>query len=76
MLSALRERPGQFGAFFVQLARECRFDLLDLKPHVIAVIPKGTTNEFWKAVNAGAFKAGDELRAKGVAVVRGRRLSR
>jgi ribose transport system substrate-binding protein len=38
------------------------------KPHVIAVIPKGTTNEFWKAVNAGAFKARDELRAKGVPV--------
>jgi ribose transport system substrate-binding protein len=38
------------------------------KPYTIAVIPKGTTNEFWKAVNAGAFKARDELRAKGVAV--------
>jgi ribose transport system substrate-binding protein len=38
------------------------------KPHVIAVIPKGTTNEFWKAVNAGAFKARDELRAQGVPV--------
>ena len=38
------------------------------KPYVIAVIPKGTTNEFWKAVNAGAFKARDELRGKGVPV--------
>ncbi len=38
------------------------------KPLVIAVIPKGTTNEFWKAVNAGAFKARDELRAKGVSL--------
>ena len=37
-------------------------------PLTIAVIPKGTTNEFWKAVNAGAFKARDELRAKGAAV--------
>jgi ribose transport system substrate-binding protein len=36
--------------------------------YLIAVIPKGTTNEFWKAVNAGAFKARDELRAQGVAV--------
>lgn len=27
----------------------------------IAVIPKGTTHEFWKAVHAGALKAGDEL---------------
>jgi ribose transport system substrate-binding protein len=38
------------------------------KPPVIAVIPKGTTNVFWKAVNAGAFKARDELRAKGTRV--------
>ena len=34
----------------------------------IAVIPKGTTNEFWKAVNAGAIKARDELRDRGVPV--------
>jgi ribose transport system substrate-binding protein len=27
----------------------------------IAVIPKGTTHEFWKAVHAGAMKAGKEL---------------
>ncbi|GAC1518338.1 MAG: substrate-binding domain-containing protein [Polyangiales bacterium] len=27
----------------------------------IAVIPKGTTHEFWKAVHAGAAKAGKEL---------------
>jgi len=38
------------------------------KPLTLAVIPKGTTNEFWKAVNAGAFKARDELRAQGIAV--------
>lgn len=38
------------------------------KPLTIAVIPKGATNEFWKAVNAGAIKARDELRAKGIAV--------
>ena len=27
----------------------------------IAVIPKGATNEFWRAVHAGAIKAGEEL---------------
>lgn len=27
----------------------------------IAVIPKGTSHEFWKSVQAGAFKAGEEL---------------
>ncbi len=30
----------------------------------IAVIPKGTTHEFWKAVHAGAVKAGKELNAE------------
>ena len=27
----------------------------------VAVIPKGTTHEFWKSVHAGAVKAGREL---------------
>ena len=27
----------------------------------IAVIPKGTTHEFWKSINAGAVKAQREL---------------
>ena len=31
------------------------------KPLKIAVIPKGTTHEFWKAVHAGAVKASKEL---------------
>ncbi len=30
-------------------------------PRKIAVIPKGTTHEFWKSVHAGANKAGREL---------------
>ena len=36
------------------------------KPAVrrIAVIPKGTTHEFWKSVHAGANKAGKELGIK------------
>ncbi len=38
------------------------------KPLTIAVIPKGTTHEFWKSINAGAFKARDELAAQGVKV--------
>src|SRR5688572_18873049 len=32
---------------------------------VIAVIPKGTTHEFWKSIHAGANKAGQELKAQG-----------
>jgi ribose transport system substrate-binding protein len=34
----------------------------------IAVIPKGTTHEFWKSINAGAKKAEQELKAQGVNV--------
>src|SRR5689334_4688772 len=30
----------------------------------IAVIPKGTTHEFWKSVEAGAKKAGEELKVQ------------
>lgn len=37
-------------------------------PYTIAVIPKGTTHEFWKSVNAGAVKAGRELTSKGTKV--------
>lgn len=36
--------------------------------YTIAVIPKGTTHEFWKAVNAGAVKAERELSAQGTKV--------
>ena len=40
----------------------------DGKKFTIAVIPKGTTHEFWKSIHAGAMKAQQELAAKGVAV--------
>jgi ribose transport system substrate-binding protein len=36
--------------------------------HTIAVIPKGTTHEFWKSIHAGAVKAQNELKEKGVSV--------
>jgi len=38
------------------------------KLFTIAVIPKGTTHEFWKSINAGAVKAQRELGAKGTKV--------
>jgi len=34
----------------------------------IAVIPKGTTHEYWKSINAGAIKAQRELKAAGTDV--------
>ncbi len=36
------------------------------KAYTIAVIPKGTTHEFWKSIHAGAVKAEQELSAGGV----------
>jgi len=38
----------------------------DGKTYTVAVIPKGTTHEFWKSIHAGAVKAQQELAAKGV----------
>jgi ribose transport system substrate-binding protein len=38
------------------------------KTYTIAVIPKGTTHEFWQSVHAGAVKAQRELEAKGLKI--------
>ncbi|MEP6664769.1 MAG: substrate-binding domain-containing protein, partial [Verrucomicrobiota bacterium] len=38
------------------------------KTYTIAVIPKGTTHEFWKSIHAGAVKAQREWEARGVKI--------
>lgn len=38
------------------------------RKYVIAVIPKGTTHEFWKSIHAGAVKAQDDLSKQGINV--------
>jgi ribose transport system substrate-binding protein len=38
------------------------------KKYTVAVIPKGTTHEFWKSIHAGANKASRDLAAEGVNV--------
>ena len=38
------------------------------RPFRIAVVPKGTTHEFWRTIHAGAVKAKEDLAAKGVHV--------
>ena len=38
------------------------------KSYTIAVIPKGTTHEFWQSIHAGAAKAERELKGKSVPV--------
>ena len=37
-----------------------------VRSYTIAVIPKGTTHEFWKSIHAGAVKAERELNEKGI----------
>jgi len=43
-------------------------NLFGAAPYQIAVIPKGTTHEFWKSIHAGTIKAQRELEAEGVSV--------
>lgn len=38
------------------------------KQYSLAVIPKGTTHEFWKSIHAGAIKAARELKESGTEV--------
>ena len=38
------------------------------KKLTIAVIPKGTTHEFWKSIHAGSNKAAEELTSQGTQV--------
>src|SRR3954468_23409185 len=50
----------------------CFFALQSLSaadgPYTIAVVPKGTTHEFWKSINAGAVKAQRELEGAGTKI--------
>lgn len=42
--------------------------VLAAQNYQIAVVPKGTTHEFWKSIHAGALAAAEELKAEGVNV--------
>lgn len=46
----------------------CTATTNDRKKLSIAVIPKGTTHEFWKSIHAGSIKAAQELQAQGTEV--------
>jgi len=41
---------------------------LSAQTYEVAVIPKGTTHEFWKSIHAGALAAAGELKSEGVTV--------
>src|SRR5687767_4932620 len=52
--------------FLVTTALTCAvLTLRAAQPLDIAVIPKGTSHEFWKSIHAGAMKAQQELEQKG-----------
>ncbi|HRI83631.1 MAG TPA: hypothetical protein PLF88_14410, partial [Opitutaceae bacterium] len=42
--------------------------VLAAQSYQIAVVPKGTTHEFWKSIHAGALAAAEELKTEGVNV--------
>lgn len=48
-------------------AQACRTSSKE-KAFTIAVIPKGTTAEFWKSIHAGAIKAAEEYAAQGIKI--------
>src|SRR6516225_388881 len=52
---------------FVLLSFVCCSQAAD-QTYTIAVIPKGTTHEFWKSINAGAVKAQREFSTNGTKV--------
>src|ERR1700689_5418049 len=54
-------------AIIFLIASLCAVPAAD-QSYTIAVIPKGTTHEFWRAVHAGAVKAQRELEAKGLKI--------
>jgi len=57
-------------ATFLSLALACAGACSSLAQDAltIAVIPKGTTHDYWKAIHAGAVKAQRELQSQGVKV--------
>jgi ribose transport system substrate-binding protein len=46
----------------------CGVKLSAADSYTIAVVPKGTSHEYWKSIHAGAAKAQEELRSQGVSV--------
>jgi ribose transport system substrate-binding protein len=57
-----------FSVLLVPLALSCKSPGAKGGTYTIAVIPKGTTHEFWKSIHAGAIKAERELAGEGLHV--------
>src|SRR3989440_12348202 len=58
------QRFSHFLSVWLAIATVC--SVVAAEPsYTIAVIPKGTTHEFWKSINAGAVKAQQEINGHG-----------
>ena len=57
-----------FIALIFLLSLSCGRPQSSTKRYSIAVIPKGTTNEFWKSIHAGAVKAAREYTQQGTEI--------
>src|SRR6266436_1302270 len=55
-------------ALMLVVAAGCNRSKTNAKKLKIAVIPKGTSHEFWKSIHAGAIKAQRELSTNGAQV--------
>jgi ribose transport system substrate-binding protein len=54
--------------FFLLLLSACRNHGSAGKTYTLAVIPQGSTHEYWKSIHAGAQKAAQDLAAQGTSV--------
>lgn len=60
--------PFSLRALFLSFALALEALAADPTSYTLAVIPKGTTHEFWKSIHAGAAKAEKELNIQGIKV--------
>src|SRR3954451_6638804 len=64
----VRRRLWVFGLLLVALLACSSKPGGDGKQFTIAVIPQGSTHEYWKSIHAGAVKAWQDLKQQGIAV--------
>src|SRR4051812_44163570 len=64
----VRRRLWVFGVLLMALLACSSKQVGDAKQFTIAVIPQGSTHEYWKSIHAGAVKATQDLKQQGLTV--------
>src|SRR3954468_11919388 len=64
----VRRRLWVFGLLLVSLLGCSSKQGRDGKQFTIAVIPQGSTHEYWESIHAGAVKASQDLKQQGITV--------